>query len=638
MPSELVEEVARSGSVDVLVSYETSALAQLAPRRSGGSPSERSAQDTKTSQKLATAFTKHKSLTREIGSVELVQDWPTLPVQMLKVSSEAALRAIADQPGVVSIAPNRRGGTELKESLPLIGQPEVARLGLRGGGVTVAVLDTGVDYTKSAFGSCKTAGGSCPVVAANDIAPNDKKLDADGHGTNVAAIVLGVAPDTKIAALDVFDKTNQWSDAYLNTALQWVADNQSKYNIRAVNMSLGQTGTYYSASCDASSGVNSTLATVTALGVVPVVASGNSAFLNGSYKSGVAYPACDSNALAVGAVYDSSVGKFTVPGKLHGCTDGTTAADKITCFSQGGSKVAVLAPGAKITAAGATMSGTSQAAPHVAGAVAVLASGYPNATVGQLSYSLQQSHTLLVDPRESSADGFRFLPRLDVPAAAQAMASLSHGRLLIYQTEFGETGAPQIQSWLEAAGYQVDIATILPADLGSYSQVWWYGIGSLSDADVQALVSYAKSGGGLYLTGEWQSCFCNNDTVTTIFNSLVVTVGGLQFGPDMSSGFDQPIVNRQALGDADSSPNVLETYLTNAVGTISSANIAGDHFLFTDGSGFGTVGLWDNSNVVGGGRLVINMDVNWAMDSYGDPVRSKPMAQNIAAFLSGPRG
>ncbi len=59
----------------------------------------------------------------------------------------------------------------------------------------VAILDTGVNYTHAAFGNCTSPGmpEACRVSAAVEVALNDGALDDNGHGTNVAAIALGVA-------------------------------------------------------------------------------------------------------------------------------------------------------------------------------------------------------------------------------------------------------------------------------------------------------------------------------------------------------------------------------------------------------------------------------------------------------------
>ncbi|HWK28919.1 MAG TPA: S8 family serine peptidase, partial [Solirubrobacter sp.] len=129
------------------------------------------------------------------SDVQRRRDYEVLPVVLVHVNSEAALLRLAASPNVVSIRADRRSGTHLAQSLPLVNQPQVAAAGYTGAGTAVAVLDTGVDFTRAAFGSCQSAGApGCAVAFAQDFAPDDGQPDDNDHGTNVAGIVLGVAP------------------------------------------------------------------------------------------------------------------------------------------------------------------------------------------------------------------------------------------------------------------------------------------------------------------------------------------------------------------------------------------------------------------------------------------------------------
>jgi len=103
-----------------------------------------------------------------------------------------------------------------------------------------------------------------------------------------------------------------------------------------------------------------------AAGVLAATAAGNS-----KSTAGLASPACATAAVSVGAVYDSSLGPAGWGGAAL-CTDSATSPDQITCFSNSADYLGLLAPGAMITGGGVTYGGTSQAAPHVAGAIAVL--------------------------------------------------------------------------------------------------------------------------------------------------------------------------------------------------------------------------------------------------------------------------
>jgi len=147
-----------------------------------------------------------------------------------------------------------------------------------------------------------------------------------------------------------------------------------------------------------------------AAGIQPVVASGNTAFFNGSFDDGIADPACVPAAVSVGAVYDASFGGLTWGNPPFQCTDSSSAPDQVTCFSQTAPILSLLAPGAVVTAGGTVRAGTSQAAPHVTGAWAIArAIGVQRNNTLKL---LQDIGEPIVDSRPS---GGRETKRLDLP-------------------------------------------------------------------------------------------------------------------------------------------------------------------------------------------------------------------------------
>ncbi len=309
----------------------------------------------------------------------VVINYSHLPMAFVKIKNGQALERLLNDPDVVAVYENVAHEATLPQSLALITQPIAQSFGTTGRGAMVAVLDTGLDWTQPGFDAvfagwgCTAVGGSCKVRVAIDFAPNDGvRDDFRMHGTNVAGIVAGVAPQTYFAALDVFSGSTAQT-AHIVAAINWVVQNARPYNIVAMNISLGIPNVGHSAECG-SSWATSAFQNARSVGVIPVVASGNDGFLNG-----ISEPACAPGAVRVGAVYDSNFGSYS----RANCSDATTAADKVTCFSNSASLLTLLAPGARITAAGTTQSGTSQAAPHVAGAVAVLRAfnGFPGDTL-----------------------------------------------------------------------------------------------------------------------------------------------------------------------------------------------------------------------------------------------------------------
>jgi hypothetical protein len=333
-------------------------------------------------------------------SVEVKFQYVNVPLLFVGVRDLPGLVELARMRDVIAVHENVRMEHELTESLPLIQQPAAATANYLGAGTSVAVLDTGCDFTRAAFGSCTAAGAAnCKVAYAADFGPNDNVRDTNGHGTNVSAIVLGVAPSTKVLALDVFESTTASSSTILQ-AIDWVITNRAKYNIVAMNMSLGS-GLYTSTCAD--NVFASAVANARSAGILSSIASGNTAS-----STSISSPACVPTAISVGAVYDANVGGLT----YGNCSDSTTAADKVTCFSNSASFLSMLAPGAPITAGGYTMTGTSQAAPHVAGAIAVARAAFPTEPINATFSRLTTTGPTITDPRNGVA-----VHRLDLNAA-----------------------------------------------------------------------------------------------------------------------------------------------------------------------------------------------------------------------------
>lgn len=333
-------------------------------------------------------------------AVQLRFLYENLPVLHVRAQNLPGLLRLARLPEVLVVHEDGRMENHLAESLPLIQQPAVAAAGQLGAGTAVAVLDTGCDFTRTAFGSCANPGAAgCKVAYAADFGVNDNVRDTNYHGTNVSAIVLGVAPATKILALDVFEGSYASSSTILR-AIDWVIANRATYNIVAMNMSLGSGG--YSAACS-SDVFASAISNARNAGILSAISSGN-----GSLTSAIASPACVPAAISVGAVYDGNVGGLS----YSACSDSSTSADKVTCFSNSAAFLSMLAPGAPITAGGVTMTGTSQASPHVAGAIAVTRAAFPTEPISATVARLVNTGPSVSDPRNGVT-----LKRLDVNAA-----------------------------------------------------------------------------------------------------------------------------------------------------------------------------------------------------------------------------
>lgn len=418
--------------------------------------------------KLRTDFAKELKLHKQsiMKSIQLdkstfTYDYKNLPLLHVRTRSALLVRALKRLPGVIAIHKNMKLHLFLKQSAPLIQQDKSQTLGVVGQGVSVAVLDTGVDYTRSAFGSCTAPSvpAGCRVVLEKEIAINDGQLDANGHGTNVAGIVAGIATGTSIVAYDVFDGASA-SLSDITKAIDDVVSIKDTYNIVAINLSLG--GSTFQDPCSGPPARNNYFqASIDAArnnGILTVAATGNSGESNA-----IAIPACTPGVVSVGAVYDSNVGSnswWLDAQHTSLCTDSTTSADKIACFSNSAYFLTLLAPGAFISAAGITFAGTSQATPHVSGAVAVLRAAYPADTLDETVSRLTSKGLAITDSRNGIIK-----PRLDLLASVGAFNDQIASAVVLS----GQSGTV----YVENSDATLEVGEPLIVGVVGGKSVWW---------------------------------------------------------------------------------------------------------------------------------------------------------------------
>ncbi|MFC1926357.1 S8 family serine peptidase [Chloroflexota bacterium] len=278
---------------------------------------------------------------------------------------------LADLPQVEAVYLDYEVQISLSESVPLIGAPDVWALDdpqVKGQGIEVAIIDTGIDYMHPDLG-----GGFGPgfkVIGGYDFFNNDADpMDDHGHGTHVAGIVAadgvvtGVAPEAKLWAYKVLDEHGSGSWSTVIAAIEQAADPdgdpQTNDAVDIINMSLGGPG-------NPNDPVSQAVNAASDQGIIVVVAAGN----KGPYYQSLDSPGMAEKAISVGATYKSDV---------------------IASFSSRGPvpnswaiKPDIVAPGVSIYSAVATTGtygnptgyrewgGTSMASPHIAGAAALL--------------------------------------------------------------------------------------------------------------------------------------------------------------------------------------------------------------------------------------------------------------------------
>jgi subtilisin family serine protease len=338
----------------------------------------------------------------------------------------AGLDRLLERSEVLRIDLDRRVVLHLGEAVPLTHLDVPHALGFTGSGVTVGVIDTGVDLGHADVGPavvgehcfCTTEGGAgCCLDGSTEASGAGSAQDEMGHGTWVIGVVTadgghappGGAPDASIVAVKIAGETEVGLDSDVVAGLDWIQSERPDVDV--VSLSVGTVDLYLGI-CDAADAVTmSYAAAISALrasGVLVVSASGNSG-------SGTMMPAppCVAASLAIGATWDDTFASQT----FAGCTDAPAAVDSVTCWSNANAETDLMAPGGRITTArrlgtSQTVRGTSFAAPLVAACAAVLLEAYTTLTPDELETSLLTSPTEVFD--ETNGLGY---PRLDCEVA-----------------------------------------------------------------------------------------------------------------------------------------------------------------------------------------------------------------------------
>jgi subtilisin family serine protease len=232
-----------------------------------------------------------------------------------------------------------------------------------GAGVTAYIIDTGIRRTHAEFSGRAVSGYS----AISDGRGTD---DCNGHGTHVAGTVggetYGVAQDARLVAVRVLDCQGSGSNSGVIAGVDWVTSNHTAGSPAVANMSLG-------------GGASSALDTA----------------VNNSINDGVTYALAAGNDSGANACNGS-------PGRVAaGLTVGSsTSTDARSSFSNIGSCLDLFAPGSSITSAWITsdsstntISGTSMATPHVAGAAALHLQADPGASPSAVGNAIVSSAT-----------------------------------------------------------------------------------------------------------------------------------------------------------------------------------------------------------------------------------------------------
>jgi serine protease AprX len=319
------------------------------------------------------------------------------------------IRQLASRPGIESIrldstlqAPVTTTGTAAPPewNLNVMHAPELWSLGHSGAGVVVANMDTGVDAAHPDLAAQWRGGGNSWYDPHNQHAT---PYDPSGHGTQTMAIMvggggggtaIGMAPDARWIATKLYNDAGYASYSDIHLAFQWLLDPDGNLDTvdapDVVNASWGLVGTAGQCITEFSADIE----TLKSAGIAVAFAAGN----DGPAPLTSLSPANNPQVLSAGAI-DAALAIAGFSSRGQSACDGTVYPK-------------LVAPGVNINTADLSfggmplyvvVSGTSFAAPHAAGAMALLAGAFPGASVAQLEAALTQSaHDLGVAGEDNS--------------------------------------------------------------------------------------------------------------------------------------------------------------------------------------------------------------------------------------------
>jgi len=409
-PEDVADKAARFGTIRVIVTLATGFVPE---------PDLPSAADIHR-QRQALAGARGAISAALAGTrFRVVRAPATLPVLVLEVDAQA-ITLLRGLPGLVSdVVEDRFLPRLLTHSVPLVGAPGAWALGYDGTGTIIAIIDDGVESTHP-FLAGKVVREACfstnlPQYLVSSVCPGGAEFsDAPGsgepcnldcsHGTHVAGIAAGgdgspgsgVAKGAALWAIQVFSRADHPGVCFpfpapctgavvgdVIDALNYLYTHRTSVPgmvVAAANMSLGgsPTGT---TTCN-SDPIKPAIDQLRAARIASVIAAGNDGVTNA-----LSSPACVSTAVSVGSTGDTAA------------TGGS-----VSFFSNMASFLSLLAPGEDIVSSVppsgfASFDGTSMAAPHVAGAFAILREFAPQATVTDLLNALKSAGAPVTDTR-----------------------------------------------------------------------------------------------------------------------------------------------------------------------------------------------------------------------------------------------
>jgi len=376
-----------------------------------------------------------------------------------------------------------------------------ANYGFTGVGQTVAVIDSGIAYDHFAlgggYGSNYRVVGGWDFTGENDADPYDDG-PSGGHGTHVAGIIggdagndTGVAPGVDLVALRVFDDAGAGYFSWVENALDWIYTNRDSFEnpITTVNLSLG-VATWNEETIPSWANLEDEFAQLESVGIFTAVSAGNS--FSSFNASGLSYPAASSYVVPVMSTDDSG---------------------QLSYFSQRSTR-AIAAPGRWITStvpdyAGnndgiandyGTKSGTSMAAPYVAGSSVLIREAMEFVGMTNITQDMIYDHMM------ATADSFfdsatnQSYSRLNLGAAIDAlMPADDFGSTIASAYGLGTVSGPMTMSGAIATLDDIDYFSFTAANTGT---VTFAATNTTNDLTPSWVVSGTQSLGALSASGD----------------------------------------------------------------------------------------------------------------------------------------
>ncbi len=409
---------------------------------------------------------------------------------LLVTALPEVIEGLAALPQVASITSNQTfaappapaASNPPETNLSLVGAPDLWGLGYTGLGIVVANMDTGV-YLNHPDLVNQWRGGTNSWFDPYGEHP-DTPADANGHGTLTMGVMvgqdtggtaIGVAPDAQWIAVKIFDDQDEATTAGIHAGYQWILDPDGNPGTADTPHIVNNSWTFQVAGCDLE--FQADLQALRAAGIVPLFAAGNAGGAAASSTS----PGNNPEAFAVGATDNNDVIY------VDGSRGPSSCGEAETFFPE------LVAPGVNVRSTDlfgtySNNSGTSLAAPHVGGGLALLLEAFPNLTVEQQEAALINGVVDLgsVGPDDTFGNG-----RLDILASYQwqlgggnptATPSAPPPSTASHYLSFGNDGSYTVGSVSSVANE--DILTFDGSDFGMFFDGSDVG---LADANVDAV-------------------------------------------------------------------------------------------------------------------------------------------------------